>query len=118
VYADVGYARVRQTDRARKPSTILVRFAPGASSARLHGTASLGWYDVYVFDAAKGQRIAVDAVSPRSGLTATLFPPDGAAAAALHSGMPFTAPKRGAYRLHIEVDSETDVPYSLRFAIR
>ena len=110
-------ARVRQTDRARKPNAIPVRFAPGASSAQLRGTASLGWYDAYTFDAEKGQRLTVDAVRSRDNLTLTLFGPGGGIAT-LTPGTVFTLRASGSYQLHVENGSETDAPYALRLTIR
>jgi hypothetical protein len=117
-YVAVASARVRATDRARKPNAIPVRFAAGASSARLHGTSSLGWYDAYSFDAAKGQRLTVDGVSSRVKLTLTLFGPQYESSAPLTPGAAFTLPKSGSYVLHVEAESESDVPYTARLSIR
>ncbi len=116
-YVAVANARVRGTDHARKPNAIPVRFAPGASSAALRGTASLGWYDVYTFDAAKGQRVSIAGVSSPAKLTVTLFVGD-AAPVALHPGTAFVLPKSGSYRLQVETESENDAAYTLTLAVR
>jgi len=115
-YVVVASARVRATDRAHKPNAIPVRFAAGASSARLHGTASLGWYDAYSFDAAKGQRVTVDGVSSPAQVTLTLFGPNGSSAP-LTPGAAFTLSASGSYQLHVDSSSETDVPYRARLSI-
>lgn len=115
-YVAVANARVRGTDHARKPNAIPVHFAPGASSAALRGTASLGWYDVYTFGAEKGQRVSIAGVSSRAKLTVTLFAGAGVPVA-LRPGMAFVLPKSGAYRLQVEADSEDDAAYTLTLAV-
>jgi regulator of extracellular matrix RemA (YlzA/DUF370 family) len=117
-YAVVDSARVRATDGARKPNGIAVRFAAGASSAKLHGSVSIGWYDAYVFAASKGQKLVVDGVRSRAALRLTLFGPADAQFADVHAGVPFTLPSTGTYRLHVENDADDDVPYALSLAIR
>jgi hypothetical protein len=116
-YVVVSSMRVRGPDHARKPNGIPVHFALGASSAQLHGTVSLGWYDAYTFDAAKGQRLTVGAVRSRSPVTMVLYGPQGGSTS-LASGVPFTLPKSGSYQFQIENSSESDLPYTLRFSIR
>ena len=116
-YAVVASGRVRGTDRARKPNGVPIRFAPGSSSAQLHGAVSLGWYDVYTFDAARGQRLTIDAVRSQSRVTLVLYGPQGGSAA-LTAGTPYTLPKSGSYQFQIENVSESDLPYTLRFSIR
>jgi hypothetical protein len=115
-YVVVASSRVRATDHGHKPNAIPVRFAAGASSAPLHGTASLGWYDAYSFDAAKGQRVTVDAVSSPDKVTLTLFGPGGGITT-LTPGARFTLPASGSYQLHVDSNSETDVPYRARLSI-
>ena len=117
-YALIGSARVRWADNARKPSGVPVRFAANASSARLHGRISLGWYDEYVFDASKGQKLVIDGVTSPAPVTLTLYGPAGAPTAGVSAGTPITLPQTGTYRLHVDSGSETDVPYALTLAIR
>lgn len=117
-YVDVSYARVRGDTGARKPNAVPVRFAPGASSAVLHGSASLGWYDEYAFDASKGQQITVVGVRAKAPLTATIFSADSGTVADLKPGTPWTLPRSGSYRLHVELGSDTELPYELTFSIR
>jgi len=116
-YVEVASARVRGDTGARK-SDVAIRFAPGASSARVHGSASIGWYDAYTFDAAKGQRLLVDGVRSSAKLTLTLFGPGGTAFDTLRPGSPFVFPAAGRYQLHVDVSDEADVPYALTLAIR
>jgi len=117
-YVAVANARVRATDHARKPNAIPVQFAAGASSAQLHGPTSLGWYDAYSFDAAKGQRLTIDGVSSPVKLTLTLYGPKDESSAQLKPGAAFTLPKSGSYVLHLEAESENDVRYTARLTIR
>ena len=116
-YVAVSSMRVRGTDHARKPNGIPVRFAPGASSAQLRGTVSLGWYDAYTFDAAKGQRLTIDSVRSQSPVTMVLYGPHDRTAT-LTPGVPVTLSSSGSYQFQIENGSESDVPYTLRFSIR
>jgi hypothetical protein len=115
-YVDVENARVRGDTGARKPD-VAVRFAPGASSAQLHGSASANWYDAYTFDAQKGQRLLVDGVRSRAKVRLALSGP-GATLFDVRAGMPFALPATGTYQLHVENGAETDVPYALTLAIR
>jgi hypothetical protein len=117
-YVAVGQARVRSSDNARKPNNAPVRFAPGASSARLHGTASMGWYDEYAFGAKRGQKLTIDGVTSRARLVMLLYGQGYASVAELRPGVPYTLPESGTYRLHVELDSERDLPYALNLAIR
>jgi hypothetical protein len=115
-YVAVASARVRADTGARK-SDVPVRFAPGASSARLHGSASIGWYDTYTFDAAKGQRLLVEGVRSGAKVRLALFGP-GATALDVRIAAPLTLPSTGRYQLHVDVSDEEDVPYTLTLAIR
>jgi hypothetical protein len=117
-YAEVSSARLRASDRARKPNGIPVRFAAGASSAPLRGSVSTGWYDAYVFAASKGQKLVVDAVRSGVKLRLTLFGPAESQFADVRAGVPFALPATGTYRLHVENDSDDDMPYTLTLAIR
>ncbi len=116
-YAALAEARVRGSDGARKQA-VPVRFAAGASSAPLRGSAAPGWYDEYVFAASRGQRLLIDGVRSRAHVSLALFGPDGAADEGLRAGVPFRLPASGTYRLHVESDAESDVPYGLRLTIR
>ncbi len=117
-YAVVDSARVRASDGARKPNDVPVHFALNASSAPLHGKASIGWYDTYAFAASKGQKLVIDGVRSRVRLRMTLFGPGASQAADVRAGVPYTLPAAGTYRLQVENDSEDDVPYALTLAIR
>jgi len=116
-YQPLRSERIRNTDRARKPDGVAVRFAPGSSTALLHGSASLGWYDSYAFDAAKGQQLLIDGVRSRANLSLTLFGPDGKPFD-LRAGVPLALPVSGRYQLHVENGAEQDLPYALTLAIR
>lgn len=116
-YVAVASARVRANDRARK-SDIPVRFGAGASSAELRGTISTGWYDMYTFDAAKGQRLRIDGVRSKARVTVTLYGPGNAEPVTVRPGVFTTLPRAGTYRLQVDDDSEDDVPYALTLAIR
>jgi hypothetical protein len=117
-YVGIDNVRVRSSDRARKPQGIPVHFAPGSSSALLRGRASVGWYDVYVFDAAKGQRVVIDVVRSPAKLYLALSGPRDAALPAVLSGVPITLPAAGTYRLQIDSASESDADYLARLSIR
>jgi hypothetical protein len=117
-YVATDSVRVRQTDHARKPNGIPVRFAAGASSSQLRGSASLGWYDVYVFDAAKGQLVVVDDVHSRAKITLAMYGPRDAVISGVRAGAPITLPATGTYRLQIEASSEDDAAYTARLSIR
>lgn len=116
-YQPLRSERVRNTDGARKPDGMPVHFPLGASSAQLHGSVSLGWYDAYAFDASKGQRLTVDGVRSRAALRLSVFGPAGSYAA-LRAGVPYVLPTAGRYQLHVDNDAEQDVPYALTLAIR
>ncbi len=117
-YVATAGARVRQSDRARK-TDVPVRFAAGASSAQLHGTVSTGWYDIYTFDAVKGQRLAIDGVRSKANLTVVLLGPGNAQPVTLRPGVPTPLPQSGTYRLQIDNDSlDGDLPYALTLTIR
>jgi len=114
-YVAVRTERVRGDTGERKPDTIPVRFAAGASSAPLRGRAGIGWYDVYTFDAARGQRLVL---SGRTTVTCTLTPPAGGEPLELRAGTAVTLPRTGTYRLQIEGRDEHETPYTLTLAIR
>jgi hypothetical protein len=117
-YVDTTVRRVRADTNERKPDSIAVRFAPGASSAVLSGRASLGWYDAYRFDAVGGQQLTVTGVSPKSGVQLTLFGPGDTTTIAVAPEKPVTLRRPGTYTLHVEPDSESETRYALTLAIR
>jgi hypothetical protein len=117
-YVPSAAYRVRADDGSRKPDTVPVRFAAGASSTRIRGSAALGWYDAYTFAAAKGQRVVVEGVRSGAKLTTTLFGPAGTETVTLRPGVAQTLPSTGTYRLHVENDSETAAPYAFTLRIR
>ncbi len=115
-YAGIDSARLREDTGVRK-SAVAVRFPPGASAAQLHGSASVGWYDAYTFDAGKGQRLSIDGVRSRANVTLSLYGPDGKPYD-VRAGVPLTLPATGTYQLHVENGAEQDAPYVLTLAIR
>ena len=117
-YAVTDSARIRGDTEARKPNAIPVRFTAGSSSANLHGSVSIGWYDSYAFDASKGQKLLIDGVRSKAKLTLQLVVPGTDTFGDVRPGVPFTLPKTGTFRLNVDTDSETDVPYALTLAIR
>jgi hypothetical protein len=116
-YGDASSERVRADNGARKPDAIPIRFAPGASSSVLRGTASTGWYDAYTFDAKAGQTLMLDAHA-KAAVRVTLSSPHVEGILPITLGKPLVLPRTATYHLWIEVDSDTDVPYRGRFAIR
>jgi hypothetical protein len=117
-YLTIETARVRGDTGARKPNGIRVHFAYGASAAQLKGSASLGWYDEYVFGATKGQRLTIDGVKSEKKLSLTLFGPNYAQAVDLKPGVLVSLGQSGSFRLHVENGSDTDLPYLLTLSIR
>ena len=114
-YVDVENARVRSDTGARK-ADIAVRFAPGASSAQLHGNASRDWDDKYTFGAEKGQVLNVSGVSARGGVAIDLFGPP-AGVTGISENVPITLPATGTYVLRVRPAAEQAVPYALTLAI-
>lgn len=117
-YVMVSSARVRGDTGARKPDAVPVRFAPGSSAARLHGSASLGWYDAYAFGASRGQRLTIGSVGSRAKLTLTLFGPADAPPLGVHAGVPVTLDRNGTFTLHVENDRDEETPYVFTLSIR
>ncbi len=117
-YVVIGSARIRSDNGARKPNAVPIRFAPGASSAVVHGSVSLGWYDEYTLGAQRGQHITVSNVHAPIKLTFTLSDRDGGHPAELRPGVPAVLPADGTYLLHIDGDSDDAQAYSAAIAIR
>lgn len=72
-YVAVNSWRVRGDTGATKPESVEIKFAPGTSSARLSGSVSTGWNDVYTFAASAGQRLTISAATPPKGLDIELY---------------------------------------------
>lgn len=117
-YDAVRVERVRGDTGARKPDAVPVRFAPGTSSARLHGCVATGWYDDYTFAAARGQHLTIDAVTGDSAPSVTLFVPGRSGTIELRPGRPLALERNGTYRLHVDGTGERETPYALTLAIR
>jgi hypothetical protein len=117
-YDTVAVYRVRGDTGARKPDARLVRFAPGTSSARLHGSVAAGWYDDYTFAAARGQHLTIDAVQSGSPPSITLFVPGGNGTVELRPRRPLVLERSGTYRLHVDGVEERETSYALTLAIR
>lgn len=118
-YRDARTERVRGDTGAEKPDGVPIRFAAGASSTVLRGSASSGWYDSYAFSGAKGQRLTLSVVQAGAPVHVLVYPADDAGAVAeVTPGRPYALPKTGSYRLQIELDTDADKAYAVRFAIR
>ncbi|HEX3548923.1 MAG TPA: hypothetical protein VHT53_01000 [Candidatus Elarobacter sp.] len=117
-YTATGAERVRALDGARKPDTVTVRFRPGATSARLHGTIAQDWYDGFAFTARRGQEVAVGRVRSAQPVVLTLFGPRDGDVVRLRAGVPFALPRSGRYGFWVESASVADTPYALTLAIR
>jgi hypothetical protein len=120
-YVVTGSARLRGDTGARKPDQVALRFAPGTSSAQLHGSVSLGWYDDYAFSANRGQRLTVDRVTSRARMSLVLMTQDGRRRVELTPGGAITLADSGPFVLRVENERPSDeppVPYELRLTIR
>jgi hypothetical protein len=117
-YRQIASARVRGDTGAEKSDDLPIRFARGASSTVLRGSASEGWYDSYAFDATKGRHVLISGVHAGSPVRITVLTADGTTFAQVTPGRPYRLPASGAYHVQVEPDAEHDVPYSLTFAIR
>jgi len=117
-YVPVAVYRVRGDTGARKPDAVPVRFAAGASAARLHGSIAAGWYDAYTFDAARGQRLTVNDVTSRATVSLTLFDGVSGHAVDVHPGVPVTLQRSGTFRLSVDGPDERETPYALTLSIR
>lgn len=102
----------------RKPLSVPVHFAPGTSSARLHGTIGLGWTDDYTVDAVQGQALEVSAVT---GQRATLIRLRGNdVERTLTPGQPFILPASGTYTIDVDLadyGDDRDAAYSFTLSI-
>jgi hypothetical protein len=116
-YVASTVTRVRGDTGARKPNEIPVHFAPGASSAVLHGSTSSGWSDNYAFDATAGQTIVAGDVHASRPIVFDVFSGSGGHTMLLRPGVPATLPAGGHYLLMVESDSDTDLPYTFTLTI-
>jgi hypothetical protein len=114
-YVAIDTQRVRGDNGESKPDTIPVHFAPGTSSAVVHGRISAGWYDQYTFDAAAGQRITV---TGPDALEYSLSVESSDKPIALLPAHPATLPRSGRYRLMIESDDQAEQSYRATITIR
>lgn len=116
-YVEAESWKLRGADR--KPMSVPVRFAPGTSSARLHGTIGLGWTDDYTVDAAKGQSLEV---SSFSGKRSTLIRLSGNGVdRTLTPGQPIVLPAAGAYTIDVDLgdaSDDRDEAYAFTLSIR
>lgn len=116
-YVEAESWKLRGDDR--KPMSVPVHFAPGASSARLQGTIGLGWTDDYTVEAAKGQSFEVSAVA---GKRATVFRLTGNGVdQKLTPGHPFILPASGTYTIDVDLadyGDDSDAGYSFTLSIR
>jgi hypothetical protein len=116
-YAPSAGERDRAHTGERKPDTVPVHFAAGASSARLHGTVATGWYDAYTFAAARGQRVVVSDVSG-APVTLTLSGPGGEHPTTVRPGAAIALPSDGTFRLTVDGSDERATAYALTLAIK
>lgn len=114
-YVVQSTARVRGDTGESKPDRIPVHFAPGASSAVLHGYVSPGWEDIYTFSAAPGQHITI---TGPAGFDYSLQTNDEKSDLDLKPGIPTRLPKGGAYVLLVDGGTEAGQHYTLTITIR
>jgi len=84
----------------RKPVSVPVRFAPGASSARLFGTIGFEWGDVYTFHAFAGQTVEISTVQTEQTTLVGLH--RGSRNEVLMSGRPVRLPETGTYTITVD----------------
>jgi len=121
-YASVASTRVRADNGERKPLSIPIRFAPGASAALLRGSVALGWGDTYTFSAQRGQRVAIAHVRSSVPIEITLFDRRGRAnVVELTAGVPAVLTSDGTFALNVDNGSDAErpsVPYAFTLSIR
>jgi len=113
-YVVLDTQRVRGDTGESKPDTVPVRFAPGTSSAVVHGRISAGWYDQYTFAAAAGQRLTVtgpDALTYSLSVESSDRPID------VLPGHAVTLPTSGRYRLLVDGASDAEQAYRATITI-
>lgn len=114
-YVAIDTQRVRGDTGESKPDTVPVRFAPGTTSAVVHGSVSEGWYDQYTFAAAAEQRITVGGPTR---LTYTLSVESSDEPTELRPGRAVTLPKGGRYRLLVDGAGDAEEAYRATITIR
>jgi|GEM_PF-1032003 hypothetical protein len=113
-YVAIDTQRVRGDTGESKPDTIPIQFAPGTTSATLHGRVSEGWYDQYTFAAAAGQRITV---TGPAALSYSLSAESSDKSIELRPGLAVTLPKSGRYRLLVDGGGDTAQAYRATITI-
>jgi hypothetical protein len=118
-YAPISNVRVRGDTGERKPLSLPLRFAPGASSAPIAGRISAGWSDDYELNAARGQQLTLGAVHGPADLTFSLVPAGGKGGSiALTPGKPASLPVSGTYHLSVDTGSDEARDYRATVTIR
>jgi len=116
-YVEAESWKLRGNDR--KPMSVPVHFAPGTSSARLHGTIGLGWTDDYTFGASKGQSLQI---SRLTGNRSTIIRLAGNGVnRMLTPGRPIVLPAAGTYTIDVGLGDATgdrDEAYAFTLSIR
>jgi hypothetical protein len=113
-YVAVDARRLRGDTGESKPDSVPIRFAPGTSSAVIHGRVATGWYDQYTFDAAAGQRLMVGGPAP---LSYSLSLEPAGQPIELQPGRAVTLPKSGRYRLLVDGAGDAEQAYSAAITI-
>jgi hypothetical protein len=108
-------------ENERKPFSVPVHFAQGASSARLQGKVGADWGDSYTLNAAKGQTLEISAGEGRRLTVVRLK--GGGIDRTLTPGLPVTLPATGTYTVDVEPTSDldgddSDVAYAFTLSIR
>ena len=116
-FVETGSWIVRGAER--KPTSIPLQFAPGASRARVHGKIAFDWNDAYTLDAAKGQSLEISAVAAGPSIVRLR----GAGVdRTLAADRPFVLPASGRYTLDVEVGNDApvdrDTAYAFTVSIR
>jgi hypothetical protein len=113
-YVAIDTQRVRSDTGETKPDSIPLHFAPGSSSAVVHGRISEGWYDQYSFTADAGQRFTI---SGPAALTYTLSVESSDKSIDLLPNVAVTLPAGGRYRLLVDGADETEQAYRATITI-
>lgn len=91
--------RVRNDTGARKPVSTEIKFLAGASSARLSGTISTGWNDMYTFAASAGQRLTISNAS--QDIDVEIYP-NNRPPMHVDPGGSVTLPLTGTYQMSVD----------------